>query len=292
MYLVKTADEAFHLAMESCFNGVQLESRVGGSQEATAFSFKLLDPKSNLVFNKRRAISPAYAAAELIWYMRQTEQIDMIEHYAPQYRKFAPDGKAQGAYGPRLCGDEAKDALIELEANPNSRRACIALFTELFGHSLDVPCTQGLQLLIRDGKLNVICTMRSNDVWLGLPYDLFCFTTLQQIWAETLGVDVGWYVHQVGSMHLYDKNRKAAMEAVQSLDFETGPFWDEPMMTSGYSNLVKTEQDWRTGRATNLGLDDSMESVLMRMVMSHNYEHPIDGVRGSLIKLVEQFRNK
>jgi thymidylate synthase len=46
--------------------------------------------------------------------------------------------------------------------------------------------------------------MRSNDVFLGLPHDLFAFTMLQEIAARELGVEPGTYQHSVGSLHLYD----------------------------------------------------------------------------------------
>lgn len=45
--------------------------------------------------------------------------------------------------------------------------------------------------------------MRSNDVYLGLPHDIFAFTMLQEIAAREIGVGLGSYLHSVGSMHLY-----------------------------------------------------------------------------------------
>lgn len=72
-----------------------------------------------------------------------------------------------------------------------------------------MPCTTGLQFLLREGKLHLIANMRSNDAYLGLPHDVFCFTMLQEMVARILGVEVGGYWHSVASMHLYDKNRAA-----------------------------------------------------------------------------------
>ena len=45
--------------------------------------------------------------------------------------------------------------------------------------------------------------MRSNDAWLGFPYDVFTFTTIQKILANCLGLRAGRYVHLVGSFHIY-----------------------------------------------------------------------------------------
>lgn len=70
----------------------------------------------------------------------------------------------------------------------------------------DVPCTLSLQFLIRKGHLSLIANMRSNDAWRGLPYDVWCFTRIQTIIAAMLGVPVGLYVHQAGSMHIYEND--------------------------------------------------------------------------------------
>ena len=48
--------------------------------------------------------------------------------------------------------------------------------------------------------------MRSNDIWLGLPYDIAFFTTLQQYVSEVTGIPVGKYYHTVGDLHLYEKH--------------------------------------------------------------------------------------
>ena len=51
--------------------------------------------------------------------------------------------------------------------------------------------------------------MRSNDAFLGLPHDVFCFTMLQEIVARTLSIEVGNYKHVVGSLHLYEQRMRA-----------------------------------------------------------------------------------
>ena len=48
----------------------------------------------------------------------------------------------------------------------------------------DIPCTVSLQFLIRENKLHLFVNMRSNDVFLGLPHDIFCFTMIQEIIAN------------------------------------------------------------------------------------------------------------
>jgi thymidylate synthase len=80
----------------------------------------------------------------------------------------------------------------------------------------DVPCCTTLQFLLRDGRLNLITYMRSNDIFTGFGYDIFFFTMLQELLACELEVALGWYQHVVGSLHLYDQDRRRALAAIES----------------------------------------------------------------------------
>ena len=60
-----------------------------------------------------------------------------------------------------------------LSKNPESRQAVIHIKTADNTESKDVNCTVCLQFIIRDNKLYMTTYMRSNDIWLGFPYDVF-----------------------------------------------------------------------------------------------------------------------
>lgn len=70
--------------------------------------------------------------------------------------------------------------------------------------------------MLRDGRLDAICTMRSNDAMLGMPYDVFLFTMIQEMAATTLGCKLGRYYHQVASLHLYESQVALAERIVSS----------------------------------------------------------------------------
>jgi thymidylate synthase len=138
-------------------------------------------------------------------------------HYAPQYVNFTePDGTVQGAYGPRIT-KQLPDLINLLTRYPNTRRAVITLYQhdlEVAENAKDIPCTLSWQFMIVDDKLCMITSMRSNDAWLGFPYDVFVNTSIQRTIANFMGLDVGWYQHNVGSMHLYAKHFEAANAAI------------------------------------------------------------------------------
>src|SRR5206468_2212365 len=70
----------------------------------------------------------------------------------------------------------------------------------------DAACATSLQFLLRDGVLDAVLTMRSNDAVWGMPYDIFLFTFLQELMALELGVGLGAYHHFASSLHIYERH--------------------------------------------------------------------------------------
>jgi thymidylate synthase len=83
---------------------------------------------------------------------------------------------------------------------------------DIVGDHKDVPCTGTMQFMIRGEALHMVTNMRSNDAFLGMPHDIFCFTMIQEIIASDLSIRIGNYKHIVGSLHLYESDLDTARE--------------------------------------------------------------------------------
>lgn len=196
-----------------------------------------------LLVNDVRKLSPSYAAAELLWYLSGSGDVGMLIKYAPSYKKFAEEnGHAYGAYGPRAMPQMA--TAIECLRNAGHTRQCVVALWRpddleqavQENTRKDLPCTLHWQFLLRDGKLHMVVSMRSNDAWLGLPYDVFCFTAIQRLVAAELDAQPGLYCHQVGSMHLYQRNREQTALAIRRPDRSEGHGWqvsNDTLVTAG-----------------------------------------------------------
>ena len=210
----------WELTLKNLIGCKEIVSRNGKCKEVLGSKLVLYDVGKNFLINPIRKLSPWYAAAELLWYLSGTNEIEMIKYYASQYKQFSDDGiTTWGSYGYRWHTAEylgqIQKIIDHLKENPESRRAVMTCYDadiDLNHRSKDIPCTISLQFLIRYDKLHCICTMRSNDVWLGMPYDIWCFTCLQILIAQELGIDPGMYIHQPGSLHLYERNYEKAKQ--------------------------------------------------------------------------------
>lgn len=193
--------------------GVAVSPTKGPNRELRGVTLQLTNPRARLSRSESRG-KVFSALGELLWYLSGSNATDHIIHYISQYSQYDEGGIIFGGYGPRLRGgtDQLATVIALLRARPSTRRAVIQLFNgdDLVQHHEDVPCTCTLQFLSRAQHLDLIVYMRSNDVFIGLPHDVFCFTMIQELVARSVGVDVGQYIHVVGSLHLYDEKAEDA----------------------------------------------------------------------------------
>lgn len=183
------------------------------------------NPTRNLIHNKVRDMSIKYAIGELLWYEAATNKLKPIQRYTKGWDRMSDDGEhVNSNYGyliKKYYGFDQFDMCYKmLTADPNSRQAImhykppIDFFTY---KSKDVPCTVSQQFFIRDNKLYTIVTMRSNDIWNGVPYDIFFFTCNQIKMAMSLNIDVGEYMHNAGSLHMYKRDYETALKNEKKL---------------------------------------------------------------------------
>lgn len=169
------------------------------------------DPTQNILKSDIRKLPMRYAVGELLWYLSGSNKLSAIKRYSKAWENLSDDGETvNSAYGYRIANQfdfnqwEYVKGLIKKD--PNTRQAVIHIKDASDKPTKDTPCTVSLQFLLRDGKLHLTTYMRSNDIWLGFPYDVFSFTCLQILMANELDVDIGEYTHIAGSLHLYTRN--------------------------------------------------------------------------------------
>lgn len=236
-----------------------------------------------LVTCPAREVDPAYAAAEALWYLSGTDDVGMIERYAPSYReRYADAGGTSGAgYGKRIMSGLPL-ALEALRARRETRQAYVDVWgrgdliaAERPSLRKNVPCTLGWQLLARGGELHLSHVLRSNDAWLGFPYDVFSACCFQRLVAAELGLGVGLYRHHVvGSVHLYRRHEAGAAAALgePARGMRPGHGWGLDDDLESASRAVAAEAALRTSCPSRNGVDTAGIGSMMSdlFALCHN----------------------
>ena len=203
------ATEAFDYLLDKIrldgvdFNGTKALFNVG---------FYMEDPSQKIITNKERKFSEKYAESEWLWYLsgdRSVERLGAIHGKIPPIwlRMADENGNVNSNYGWQWKrNNQLYKVIAMLENNPNTRQATISIYDgkEIQNYSKDTPCTYAVQFTILDNKLCMSVLMRSNDLWYGFCNDQYQFASLQQMVAEMLSIETGWYYHYAHNMHLYN----------------------------------------------------------------------------------------
>ena len=213
----KTANDVWKMAASMLLNQQNaLEGRTGEVYELLHTVVSIENPKEKWVYDRVPAISIGFALAELVWIVNGQDRAEIINYWNPRLAQFAGNGETYyGAYGNRIRAhfgfDQLEKAYYALQRVPESRQVVIQIYDTVKDfpiengrpRSSDIPCNVCSLLKIRDKKLEWSQIMRSNDILLGMPYNFVQFTSLQEILAGWLGLEVGSYVHYSDSLHLY-----------------------------------------------------------------------------------------
>jgi thymidylate synthase len=164
---------------------------------------------------KERKLGYKFMAAEAAWILSGDYRVKSIAKYAKAITQFSDDGETfYGAYGPKIRG-QLRHVIEALSGDTSTRQAVINIWRENPPKTKDVPCTISLQFLVRDGVLHVIDTMRSSDLWLGWPYDVFNMSMIARYvrscvhYKTGIKYDLGALHLTAGSAHIYEENINA-----------------------------------------------------------------------------------
>ena len=178
------ADKVWKQALEDCGKDYHYESNPRHLKIRERINYNYtVDMKEPLICNIERNLNYGFMFGEASWILKGRNDLEYIEKFMKNYAKYSDDGfSLNGAYGPKIM-DQLSWAANELKQDNDSR-----------------PCTTGMQFLIRDGLLNAVVNMRSQDIVYGMTYDIFTFTmvakALQLLLYSSydLMVDIG-YLH-------------------------------------------------------------------------------------------------
>ena len=173
-----------------------------------------------------------YIEQEIEWYNSESTNIYDIDRGVdavgndmepPQAWKYSANrfGEINSNYGLLIYGEkyfeQYENALDELIKNPDSRRACMvynrpSIWLEYKENGKnDFICTNAVTYYIRDGYLDCVIQMRSNDVIFGYRND-FAWqkhvrdTMVNDLNHSKMNVQAGDIYWQVQNLHVYERH--------------------------------------------------------------------------------------
>jgi thymidylate synthase len=134
--------------------------------------------------------------------------------YGSQWRNWY-NGETNNYY------DQIKDLIWNLKNDPRSRRHILTSWNvgEIDQMALP-PCHFVCQFHVMNNKLSCKLNMRSNDLFLGAPFNIAGYALLTHILARECGFEVGELVYSIGDAHIYSNHVEQVQEQLKRVPYD------------------------------------------------------------------------
>ena len=160
-----------------------------------------------------------------IWNEWANKKGDLGPIYGSQWRNWNNEGI-----------DQIKELISTLKKNKNSRRMLISAWNpsvlpdDELSFSENVkknkaalpPCHAFFQFYVSEEKLSCQLYQRSADVFLGVPFNIACYSLLTLMVAQVCGFKPGKFIHTFGDAHIYTNHIDQIKEQLKR-DFKPLP---------------------------------------------------------------------
>lgn len=245
--------------------GTETSPRGKLTRELHPTTVLLHEPRERIVTSYGRTLNLPFALAEAIQIITGQNDAQALAFYNSKIIEI--QGEAPGvtrfnaAYGERLrkfetatgTVDQLEHVIQTLKHDPDSRQASVVLSHPLHDNwemvTRDRACNVYAHAMIRDGKLDWMQVIRSNDAVWGIPYNLVQWSHVQEWVAASLGVQMGHLFIVQDSFHVYEDKYDDIEEVRQ---FDLYQFLDKPLSPMIASEtvsdaLMKAEREIRMG---------------------------------------------
>ncbi|MBO6574283.1 MAG: thymidylate synthase [Rhodothermales bacterium] len=154
-------------------------------------------------------------AVEMLWFLRGGTNIDYLnEHRVHIWDPWADeDGNLGPVYGKQWVNwtrpdgssvNQIERVIDSIRNNPDSRRHIVNAWNAGEVEQMALPpCHMFYQFWVGDGRLSCQLYVRSNDLFLGAPFNIAEYALLTHMVAQQCDLDVGELVYTIGDAHIY-----------------------------------------------------------------------------------------
>jgi thymidylate synthase len=128
--------------------------------------------------------------------------------------------------------DQLQLLIAGIQRDPHGRRHILSAWNpgELDQMALP-PCHVMAQFYVNEGRLSCQMYQRSNDLFLGCPFNIASYSLLTHMIAQVCGLGVSEFIHVTGDAHIYLNHIDQVTEQLTRTPFPEPTLWLNPEIT-------------------------------------------------------------
>lgn len=224
--MINVEDEYRGLLSSLLHGGLPKDDRTGTGTKAVFGRMLKHDMAAGFPLLTGKKIYFKHAVTELLWFLEGRSDIKYLNDNGLTYwnADYERSGRTDGTLGP-IYGvqwrnfngvDQIRKLITDIKKDPTSRRLMVNAWNPSdLGDMALPPCHYNFQIYINDGKMDLMWSQRSVDVFLGLPYDFAIYGLLLVMLAEGLGYKPNKLIASLGDCHLYNNHHDQAKKYLE-----------------------------------------------------------------------------
>lgn len=137
--------------------------------------------------------------------------------------------------------DQIQNTIDEIRENPTSRRLVVSSWNAgMIPYMSLPPCHYSFQFYVNKNRLSLMCNMRSNDVFLGCPFNIASYALLLHIIAKITNKVPDELIISLGDVHIYKNHIQQVKEQLARKPHKLPKLKLPNANYSSIDNFVKT----------------------------------------------------
>lgn len=250
--------EYINLCKEILEKGTRVENRTGIDTIKIPFKSFEFDLEEEFPILTTKFVAFKSAVLEMLWfYQAKSNDVRWLQERGVKIwneweidengdylgRKFPKEWAHTigTAYGYIVNKFNLTDNLIDkLKNKPTDRRMIMSLWQNDYLETAVLPsCVWNSMWDVTDGKLNGIVTCRSNDVPLGMPFNILQYAVLLHMLAQVTGLKPGKLYYNAKDLHIYVNQIEGIKEQIKRYeelgDYPAPKLWLNPEIKDFFS---------------------------------------------------------
>ena len=186
------------------------------------------------------------------WLSRAKFDGDLGRVYGVQWRDWqTSDGRSV---------DQLANLIAGIKRDPFGRRHIISAWNpgELEEMALP-PCHVMAQFYVAGGELSCLLYQRSNDLFLGSPYNIASYALFTKMIAQVCGLRAGELIYSQGDTHIYHNHTEAVREQLTRTPLQGPQIYVDPS--------IKKIEDFRMEHFELIGYDNPYPAIKAAMAV-------------------------
>ena len=239
-------EKDYCLVLKNCINkGIDIRGRNGITRQITGAQIRA-DLRLGFPVTTGKQIFPKSVFTEVEWMLKGFTNVRWLnERNVKIWDQWADEkGDLGPVYGHQILNfagvNQLNQVLDEFKKTRNSRRLVVSMWNPVDLDKMALPpCHYAFQFIVENNYADVVVSMRSLDLFIGLPYDIAMYATILKAFCTETNLEAREVVLNAANAHIYSEHLDVSIEYIKRKKFNLPLIDNVPSILNFKADCIK-----------------------------------------------------